>query len=216
MIVPRDNPSDRRTLRRLPGLALVGGCLLWLAWGGAGQGWGPPRRLQAAPTLPDYGALPSFSLHTHDGHAIGRDALLGTVWIADFIFTRCAGQCPLMSAQMAKLQAQLPRGPRIRLLSFTVDPLHDTPAVLAAYARHYGAEAGRWQFITGEAHTMATVARDGFRLGISDGGTPEEPITHSVRLVLVDQAGHIRGYYDATDAPAMERLVSDVLRLLRA
>jgi cytochrome oxidase Cu insertion factor (SCO1/SenC/PrrC family) len=164
----------------------------------------------------------------HRHRPFSRAALAGSVWIADFIFTRCAGQCPLMSAQMAALHQALRDLPAIRFVSFSVDPVYDTPARLAAYASHYEIPDDRWRLVTesdapvlppvreaGPITTIAHLARDGFRLGVGADGPPEEPITHSVRLVLVDQHGSIRGYYDATDVQAMAQLQADVRRLAR-
>ena len=167
------------------------------------------------PSLPDYGALPAFALINQDGAPVTRETLDGSVWIADFIFTRCAGQCPLMSAQMSQLQAALAGLPGTQLVSFTVDPAYDTPERLAAYATRYGAAPSRWQWLTGDADAVRRLAQQGFRLGVSDEGSAKEPITHSVRLVLVDRQAHIRGYYDATDPDAMVRLRADVTRLVR-
>ena len=160
------------------------------------------------------GRVPDFTLTDEGGRTVTRASLAGSVWIADFIFTRCAGQCPLMSSQMAVLQRTFERLPGVRLVSFTVDPEHDTPPVLAAYAARYGAAQGRWRFLTGSREAVWRLAREGFRLGVGDGGSTQEPITHSVRLILVDQAGDIRGTYDATDAAAVQRLRANVRRLL--
>ena len=188
-------------------LLVIGG-VLSLAW--YGSPLTPPRRL-----LPAYGHVPSVTLIDQRRQAFSPKQLAGSVWIADFIFTRCAGQCPLMSAHMARLQATFRRQPRLRLVSFTVDPQHDTPEILTDYGRAYRADLQRWQFVTGASGAIRRLVQEGFHLALSDGGTPQEPITHSVRLVLVDQQGTIRGYYDATDARAMERLQADARALLR-
>ena len=170
---------------------------------------------QGRPILPDYGSLPEFSLTTHQGSAFHREHLSGSIWIASFIFTRCAGQCPMMNAQMAKLQEAFRRLPTVRFVSFTVDPEHDTPDVLADYAKRYGADAAHWQFVTGEPAAMTQLAERGFHLGVSRDGSAREPITHSLRFVLVDQAGHLRGYYDATEPPALKRLIADARSLVQ-
>jgi len=165
--------------------------------------------------LPDVGPVPAFSLTDAQGRAVTRLDLAGSVWIADFIFTRCAGQCPLLSGRMARLQEALAGAPGVQLVSFTVDPAYDTPEVLAAYARRYGADAGRWRFLTGEPQAVLALIREGFRLAIAEEGPAEEPITHSIRLVLVDRRGRMRGSYEATDERAMARLQDDARRLLK-
>lgn len=176
--------------------------------------WDVASTRHAAAPLPDYGRVPDFSLTDQQGRAVTRQTLDGSVWIADFIFSRCAGQCPLLSQRMAGLQAQLDGVQGLRLISITVDPAYDTPEVLATYAHAYGATAGRWQFLTGDPELIRVLVQEGFHLGIGTDGTPREPITHSVRLVLVDAAGHIRGYYDAMESGLMPRLQADARRLL--
>ena len=169
----------------------------------------------AEPALPALGRVPEFSCVDQSGQAVTRADLLGAVWIADFIFTRCAGQCPMMSGRMAELARAIPAETRARFVSFTVDPEHDTPERLAEYARHYDVPAGRWRLLTGDAAAMTRLAREGFKLAVSTDGTPQEPITHSTRFTLIDAAGQIRGYYDAGDPGAMERLGRDARRLSR-
>ncbi len=174
-----------------------------------------PLGVRADTPLPDYGSVPDFALIDQRGAPIRRADLLDTVWVADFIFTRCAGQCPMMSAQLASLRTALRDTAGLLFISFSVDPDYDTPAVLAAYAARYAAQAAQWRFVTGPKSSIWLLAHTGFHLGVGEEGSAEEPITHSVRLVLVDRQGHIRGYYDATDAQAMVKLQQDARRLLR-
>ncbi len=164
--------------------------------------------------LPIYGEVPAFTLVDQQGQPVSRDTLQGSVWVADFIFTRCAGQCPMVSAQMAQLAALLAHRPGVRLVSFTVDPAWDTPEVLARYAAQYRRSDAAWSFLTGDEATIRRLCREGFHVALSEQGTDAEPITHSTRLVLVDRQGHIRGYYDATDESAMRQLRRDLRRVL--
>jgi protein SCO1/2 len=163
--------------------------------------------------LPDYSAVPDFTLTERSNRAVTRGDLMGKVWIADFIFTHCAGICPTMSTNMAKLQAGLPKD--IRLVSFSVDPYNDTPEVLREYATRYNADPDRWLFLTGEPEAVQKLSIGGFKLALDpSGGTETEPITHSSRFVLVDREGHIRGYYGTEDAGALGRLFADAKKLL--
>lgn len=170
-----------------------------------------PATAYATEELPVLGRVPEFSLTDQHGRAVTRADLDGESWIADFIFTHCAGQCPMMSERMRAVQEAL-KGVPVRLVSFTVDPDNDTPQILASYAMHYGA-GERWRFLTGEREAIWRLAREGFRVGVEDGGTVEEPVTHSIRLILVDARGGIRGYYDATDEAAVARLIRDAKRI---
>ena len=199
---------SRRHLRWGGGLAAAGACLV------LGMAAQPPGRSASADALPDLGALPPFTLIDHAHRPVTRDTLAGRVWVADFIFTRCAGQCPLIQLTMQHVVAALAAEPTVRCVSFTVDPSHDTPPVLAEYARHLRAPADRWLFLTGPEPDVQRLIRDGFRLSIAGEGTAAEPITHSIRLVLVDRAGHVRGYYPADEPAAVTRLLRDVRALL--
>ena len=161
--------------------------------------------------LPVYGRVPEFELTDQAGQAFTAGSLKGRAWIADFIFTSCAGTCPQMTARMAALQGKIP--PEVRLVSISVDPQRDTPAVLAAYAGRCGADPVRWHFLTGEPAGIARLVSEGFRLSYAEGTDPAEPIIHSVRFVLVDPSGAIRGYYDSTEPAQLDRLVHDAKAL---
>lgn len=175
-------------------------------------------RAPAAPAshvpLPVYAVLPDFTLADQEGHPFTLNSLRGQVWVADFIFTSCAGACPVMTTQMTGLQKELP--PEIHLVSVTVDPARDTSKILKSYAVRHGADPARWHFLTGPAVVLTPLIQKGFRLSVAEGTSPEEPIAHSQRFVLIDRAGQIRGYYDSTDRQAMKRLVHDAGSLSRS
>lgn len=202
-------PSSRPSLRRALLWGLLIGVLLAVAF------WAVVTRL-SAPDLPVVGQVPPFSLTSHRGETITRDDLAGAPWIADFIFTRCALSCPMMTTRMAELDdGRVPD--EARLVSFSVDPEHDTPEVLAEYAEAFGASA-RWHFLTGSKEEIAELALRGFRLALDPDpppGTapPEEPIVHSTRFVLVDGRGRIRGYYDGMTREGVEQLERDAALL---
>lgn len=163
--------------------------------------------------IPVYFAVPDFSLTERSGRTVSQKDLVGQVWIADFIFTSCAGTCPSMTETMRKLQEVLPR--EIRMVSFTVDPSRDTPQVLAEYANRYGADRDRWLFLTGPQDALYNLSIQGFKLALDDtAGTAVEPITHSTRFVLVDKDGQIRGYYSGTEDEELKRLSADAKELL--
>jgi len=111
--------------------------------------------------------------------------LLGKVWIASLIFTRCADECPLVSSHMARLQDAFAAEPDVRLVSITVDPAYDTSEVLTRYAQSFAAQPQRWLFLTGDKATIYRLVREGFRLGLMD---PQE----SVRSSAVPEAARVR------------------------
>jgi protein SCO1/2 len=163
------------------------------------------------PPLPSYGTVPEFQLTDQSGAAFASAAALkGRVWIADFIFTNCPGPCPRMSSQMHQVQTALNGNDGARLVSFTIDPVRDTPPVLAEYATHFEAQAGRWYFLTGSVEALNSLAKDAFHLGEIDGKSLE----HSTRLALVDKSSRIRGFYLSSDKEAIPNLIADARRLL--
>jgi|TARA_Y100000310_G_scaffold64662_1_gene60161 protein SCO1/2 len=152
--------------------------------------------------------LPDFHLTDQSGNAFSRDDLTGKVWVADFIFTTCAGPCPIMSSQFTELQDRFSHLPDFRLLSISVNPEYDTPQVLKEYGDHYNADHSRWSFLTGEREAIHKLAVDGFHIG-----SVEDPIFHSIRFILVDSKGRIRGYYISSEMDEMKKLWRDVERL---
>ena len=157
-------------------------------------------------------ALPDFSFTERSGQALSMKDLLGRVWIADFIFTSCAGPCPLMSRHMQRLQTDLADLELLRLVSFTVDPDRDTPEVLRAYGERYDADPQRWLFLTGPMDRIYDIAIKGFKITV-EAARENNQIIHDTRFILVDAAGVIRGYYDSTSTEALERLRRDASAL---
>ncbi len=166
-------------------------------------------------------ALPDFALTavTIDGTSpFDLRTLRGRAWVADFVYTRCAGPCPMLTANMAGLQKRLPK--EIGLLSFTVDPDHDSPEVLTLYARKFNADPQRWFFLTGEKAELIRLVRDGFLLPVVDSvdgpnaaALPGERFAHSMKFVLIDADARVRGWYDGDDAAALDKLAADAKRL---
>lgn len=162
------------------------------------------------PTLPSYGVVPHFSLTDQSGRAFqSKDKLDGHVWVANFIFTRCSGPCPRMTSQFRKLRDEVKDTPDLRMVSFTIDPANDTPEALATYGKTFGANPDKWYFLTGEQKDLHHLKRNVFMLGNVDG-----TLEHSTRFVLVDRQSRIRGFYDSSDAEAMQKLTVDMKGLL--
>lgn len=169
-------------------------------------GCNPPRSIDR------FDSVGEFSLIDSSGRPFTLSDLKGRTSVVDFVFTRCLGVCPTMTAEMRALQDRLPKG--IRLISISVDPENDTPEVLASYGRVHGADPERWLFLTGDRDTIHKLSIESFKLLVDpDGGSAAEPIVHSTRFVLVDRDAVIRGYYDSTEREAMDRLVADAKAL---
>jgi len=160
--------------------------------------------------LPELGLVLPFHLTDQAGQPFDSQVLAGHVWVADFIYTTCNGPCPMMSSHMHRLEEQTAETPDVKLVSFTVDPDHDTPPVLAAYAKHFLAAPARWSFLTGDKASLTEVGFGSFHLNSVDGS-----VTHSTRFALVDRRMRIRGYYTTGDDNFMRQLLHDIRQLER-
>jgi cytochrome oxidase Cu insertion factor (SCO1/SenC/PrrC family) len=181
MMRPTTQPRD--------GSAWLSRVFLWGVLGAVLTGvmglglWSVSRHEPPAPLLPGtssarlpvYGSVPDFSLIDQNSRPVRKADLEGKIWIADFIFTTCPDECPLMTAEMARLHSDLADVQELRLVSITVDPEHDTPAVLSRYAERFHADPERWLFLTGEKRAIYRLAREGFRLSIVDPAEQPQP-----------------------------------------
>ena len=169
------------------------------------------RRISAME--PPIAAVPDFSFTTQEGKILTKADLLGKVWVANFIFTRCQGPCPIMTSHMAELAGKVSKAPNVKLVSVSVDPLNDTPEVLAKYASNIHADPAQWIFLTGPIKEVASFAQQGMKqsLVIEEGSAP----THSTRFMVVDPAGMIRTSHDGNDPELVQKLLIDIGNLLR-
>jgi len=162
--------------------------------------------------------LPPFVLTDQNGLPFGTNELLGKVWVANFIFTRCRATCPVQTAQMVRLQEQLQDHSRwddIRLISLSVDPGHDQPAVLRDYAKDKGANEQHWRFLTGERDNIWQLSKDGFKLPVGDNpGNDNMPLFHASHIVVVDGQRRVRGYFDGLTDEGLEQTVQGVGKVL--
>jgi cytochrome oxidase Cu insertion factor (SCO1/SenC/PrrC family) len=183
---------------------VLAGCASW-------SSPGPPED--------DLGPVGDFTLTERNGQTVRPADLAGKVWVAGFIFTRCAGPCAQVTGSMARLRQECADLKDFRLVSFTVDPEHDTPEVLRDYADRHGADSQRWLFLTGKPDDVCSLIRHGFHLTAKpnegDERTPGNEIMHDTRLALVDRRGHIRGYFNGTSPDDLPRLREKITVLLR-
>lgn len=164
------------------------------------------RLLEPSNELPVLFDAPRFTLIDQTGKPFESASLKGKVWTTTFFFSECDGVCPGMMARLRSLQSTL-RDERISFVSFTVDPANDTPERLAEYAASIGPGEQRWHLLTGTVDEMKRVAMD-FKLPY------EQPADHSSKILLIDQAGRVRGLYSTGVADEMRQLVVDASSLL--
>jgi len=163
--------------------------------------------------------LPAFSLVGADGKPFGSEDLRGQVYIASFFFTSCRSICPAIMKGVARLQDGFDQRSiaGIRLVSISVDPEHDTPEVLASYARANGCDPRRWTLLTGDPQAIRKLVVEGFKTPLVSpppGGPEPIDIAHTGKLVLVDGSGRIRGYY-GTDEMGLDEVFNRAQHVLR-
>lgn len=167
------------------------------------------RETMPVSDLPVIKEVPEFRGVNFDGSTVTDEDLRGKVWVAYFFFTSCSGPCPLMSSQASVLNTQFAGESDFRIVSFTVDPRHDTPEVLHKYAVRYGARADKWHFLRMSADSVTNVATQGFMQAAS----PDDPSLHGTKYMLVDRQGKIRGFFGQDDEE-MNRLRAAIRTLL--
>jgi len=133
--------------------------------------------------------MPPFALVDQSGTAVRSESLRGRVLVVSFVFTTCVEACPLVTAQLARVQARARTEKldgRVHFVSITLDPITDTPDVLRRYANAYGIDLTTWHFLTGASDDVARVVR---AFGLS--AVARERIVHGSLVVLVDSQGRI-------------------------
>lgn len=201
---PTRHSASTRTAILLSFLVVVAACFAWSRFANRVLDREPASAVTKLPP----GPVPDFTLTESHGQPLTRADLLGKIWVANLMFTSCPSTCPTLSATMSKVDRLL--GPRadVRLVSITITPEYDQPAVLREYAKGFNA-SDKWLFLTGERAQIVKLANEGFWMSAGTPGT----VTHSDNFVLVDREGKVRGFFDGTKIENAEKVAAEVVRL---
>jgi protein SCO1/2 len=174
-----------------------------------------PKRAEKIATFWD---APAFTYATQNGDTLSSDSLKGRIYVADFIFTSCETVCPNLSKTMAQLQENFRENGMVKFVSFSIDPDRDSVPVLKEYADRYGAIKGKWYFLRGDTQTIWNTVEKGYKVsvGYEPGTGSGYSFTHSEKLVLVDDKGKVRGFYNGTDKADMDTLYNNIASLIVA
>ena len=153
--------------------------------------------------LPKLFPIPDANLVNESGKPVQLASLKGNVVVYDFIFTNCAGTCPMMTASMRKVTHKIPKDAPVRFVSISVDPKRDTPPVLAAYAQRFRNDP-RWTFLTGDWPTIKTLSVNGFKLAT------DEQLLHSAKFAVADKNGVVREYVSSLEDDAVDHVAHTV------
>lgn len=202
------DPAVKRiviTMWAVTGLAAVvlGGTVWMLRSSVSASPASAPTASAALPVLFD---APSFALTDQDGRPFDTARLRGKVWVANFVFTHCAGICPMMTKHMADFQ-RATKGSTVHMVSFSVDPERDTPAALKDYAAAAKADESRWHFLTGATRAQLWAIAKGMNLAV--GEDTGDQVMHSNHFLLIDGGGKVRGVYNSEDGKFLSKLVAD-------
>ncbi|RAI92269.1 SCO family protein [Algoriphagus yeomjeoni] len=162
-----------------------------------------------------YHTIADFSFTNQEGETITNASVDGKVYVADFFFTTCPTICPIMKKEMIRVYEKFGDNPNFKILSHTIDPNHDTVEVLKDYAQKLGIEdAKTWNFLTGEAEKIYELGQTSYITTAQVDQNEAGGFLHSGAFLLIDDAGHIRGVYDGTKADQVDKLISDIPKLL--
>lgn len=179
---------------------------------------------QAQPQMDVFGAMPDFELTDQAGATVTSQSLTGKVTLLDFVYTHCTDACPLLSATFQETQRKIAEdkalASKIQLVSLSVDPQHDTPIVMAEYARQFKADPSSWEMLTGDWDQVYDVVT-GFKVATRPPRPPADApapggteLTHSTRVILIDPQLQVRAYLEGQDATA-DDLIKAARRLLK-
>ena len=161
-----------------------------------------------------YHTIPDFALLDQDSQMVTQKTVADKIYVADFFFTSCPSICPKMKSQMLRVYEKYKDNPRVALLSHSIDPTHDTVAVLRDYAGRLGVKSSTWHFLTGNRDTILDLAQKHyFTSAMVDKAMPGG-FEHSGAFLLVDEHRRLRGHYDGTNAQDVDKLLKDMDLLL--
>ncbi|MFC5681672.1 SCO family protein [Flavobacterium sp. MAHUQ-51] len=170
------------------------------------------------------GPAPKFELTNQDGKKINNDSYKGKVYVLEFFFTTCPSICPKMNQSMLTLEKKFFGNPNFGIVSITIDPVNDTPAVLKSHAELLGVKSSNWNFLTGDRQTIFDLANKGYNLYAGENSKVNGGFEHSGMFALIDKNGNIRCrkdefgnpilYYDGLEKAGVRDIQQDISILL--
>ena len=171
------------------------------------------------------GPAPKFELINQDNIKITNETYKGKVYVLEFFFTTCPSICPKMNLSMLAIENTFFGNPNFGIVSITIDPAHDTPAVLKEHAKLLGVKSSNWNFLTGDRDYVFGLANKGFNLYVGENSKVSGGFEHSGLFALIDKNGNIRCrkddfgnpilYYDGLDKKGVRDIQQDINILLK-
>ncbi|WP_461112028.1 SCO family protein [Spirosoma jeollabukense] len=161
-----------------------------------------------------YQTIPDFKFVSQYGDTVTAKTLDNKIYVADFFFTSCPTICPKMKVQLKRVYEKFKGNPDVMLLSHTIDPAHDSVAVLKEFAKNLGVTGRQWLFVTGDRDKIYDIGQNSYMVTAQADSSAPGGVVHSGAFILVDKAKHIRGIYDGTTEAGVDKLMNDMNRLL--
>jgi protein SCO1 len=182
------------------------------------DGWFVAVAKNVRGTQPDHPReLADFNLTNRTGRTVTRAELAGKFLVVNFVFTGCSSTCLDVNRRMAEIQTLTARQPDVKLVSLTVDPRTDTPAVLAEFGNRFGADTNLWLLLTGDKPALYDLIEKSFLPRDPDDPHNFMPggFAHTERIAVVDTHGRLRAFFDGLK-PETSQAVTEAINQLRA
>jgi len=175
--------------------------------------------------LEKIGPAPKFELVNQDNAKITNETYKGKVYVLEFFFTTCPSICPKMNLSMLQIEKTFFGNPNFGIVSISIDPEHDTPAVLKAHRELLGVKSSNWNFLTGDKKYIFDLSNKGFNLYAGQNSQVKGGFEHSGLFALIDKNGNIRCrndefgnpilYYDGLEKKGVRDIQQDIAILLK-
>jgi len=161
-----------------------------------------------------YHRIDDFKFTNQDSIEVTNSTFQNKIYVADFFFTTCPTICPIMKTQMLRVYEKFKNNDGILFLSHTIDPEYDTVALLHDFAERLGVSSKKWHFVTGQKEYIYEIGQNSYMVTAMEDENEPGGYLHSGAFILVDPDRHIRGLYDGTKEDQVDRLISDIPKLL--
>jgi protein SCO1/2 len=160
-----------------------------------------------------YQTIPPFKFVNQYGDSISSKMLDSHIYVADFFFTSCPSICPVMQRNMLTVYHAYKDTADVKIVSYTIDPKHDSVSVLKKYADKLGISGNSWWFLRGDKDAVYALAAKSYLVAVSQDSTAAGGYVHQGYFVLIDKERRVRGSYDGTDPKQVDQLIADIKTL---
>ena len=158
-----------------------------------------------------YQTIPPFSYINQYGDSITNKKLDGNIYVADFFFTTCPSICPIMQRNMLNVYNAFKDVDDVKIISYTIDPQHDSVPILKKYADKLGISGNTWWLLQGHKDETYQLAKS-YLVSVQE-KNPAGQYIHDGYFILIDKQKRIRGTYDGTNPDQVNLLIDDIKTL---